>query len=40
VNQTNNSKTLAPLTATAATRSAARWLTWLENALLTYGFFV
>lgn len=40
VNQTNNSRTLAPLTATAATRSAARWLTWLENALLTYGFFV
>lgn len=40
VNQTNNSKTLAPLTAMAATRSAARWLTWLENALLTYGFFV
>jgi hypothetical protein len=40
VNQTNNSKTLAPQTGTAATRSAARWLTWLENALLTYSFFV
>jgi hypothetical protein len=40
VNQTNNSRTLALLTGTAATRSAARWLTWLENALLTYGFFV
>jgi hypothetical protein len=40
VNQTNNSKTLTPRTGTAATRSAARWLIWLENALLTYGFFV
>jgi hypothetical protein len=40
VNVTNNSKTLAPQTGTAATRSAARWLMWLETALLTYGFFV
>jgi hypothetical protein len=39
VNQTNNSKTLAPRTRTAATRSAARWLMWLQNALLTYSFF-
>ena len=37
---TNNSKTLMPQTGTAATRSAARWLMWLENALLAYGFFV
>jgi hypothetical protein len=40
VNLTNNSKTLAPQTGTASTRGAARWLMWLENALLTYGFFV
>lgn len=40
VNQTNNSKTLAPQTGTSATRSAARWLIWLENVLLTYSFFV
>ena len=39
MNLTNNSKTLMPQTGTAATRSAARWLMWLENALLTYGFF-
>lgn len=40
VNQTNNSRTLAPPTATAATRWAARWMTWLEHALLNYSFFV
>jgi hypothetical protein len=40
VNRTNNSKALNPRTGTSATRSAARWLMWLENVLLTYGFFV
>ena len=39
VNQTNNSQTLTPPTGTAAAFWAARWMMWLENALLGYGFF-
>lgn len=38
--QTNNSMTLAPRASVAASRWAARWLTWLENALLNYGALV
>jgi hypothetical protein len=33
--QTNNSKTLAPRTGPAATRWAGRFMLWLENSLLT-----
>jgi hypothetical protein len=40
VNRTNNSRTLAPQSGTAATRWAGRWMVWLEHALLTYAFFV
>lgn len=38
--QTNNSMTLAPRASVAASRWAARWLTWLEHALLNYGALV
>jgi hypothetical protein len=38
--QTNNSVTLAPRTGVAASRWTARWLAWLENALLNYSVFV
>jgi len=38
--QTNNSMTLAPRAGVAASRWAARWLTWLEHALLNYGALV
>ena len=38
--QTNNTMTLAPLASVAASRWAARWLTWLEDALLNYAVFV
>jgi len=37
INQTNNSLTMSPRGAAAATRWAARWMLWLENALLGYG---
>jgi hypothetical protein len=36
LNQTNNSRTLAPVSGTAGTRWAGRWLLWMEDALLTY----
>ena len=38
--QTNNSRTLSPRAGAAAARWAARWLSWLENALLNYGALV
>jgi hypothetical protein len=37
---TNNSVTLNPVTSVAASRWAARWMAWLEHALLTYGALV
>ncbi|MGE5243791.1 MAG: M1 family metallopeptidase [Betaproteobacteria bacterium] len=40
VNYTNNSRTLAPKGPQAATKWAAKWMVWLEDALLSYGFFV
>lgn len=40
VRQTNNSRTLAPKSAAAASYWAARWMAWLENALLNYAVFV
>ena len=40
VNYTNNSVTLAPRTKQAATKWSLAWLVWLQDHLLTYGFFV
>jgi hypothetical protein len=39
LNVTNNSWTVTPRAAQAASRWAARWLVWLQNAMLTYAFF-
>ena len=40
VNYTNNSVTLAPQARTAARKWSLAWLVWLQDHLLTYGFFV
>jgi hypothetical protein len=40
VNGTNNSATLAPKGAAAARKWSLAWLVWLQDHLLTYGFFV
>jgi aminopeptidase N len=40
VNYTNNSATLAPMADVAAQRWSLAWLVWLQDHLLTYGFFV
>ena len=40
VNRTNNSSTIAPQAAAAATRWALRWMAWLEHAMLTYAALV
>lgn len=40
MNRTNNSRMAAPASGVAATRWAARWLLWLEHALLNYGALV
>lgn len=40
VNYTNNSRTLAPRAEDAAVKWSLAWLTWLQDLMLTYGFFV
>ena len=40
LNYTNNTRTLAPRGREAATKWAATWMVWLEDALLTWGFLV
>ena len=40
LNYTNNSWTSRPRAAAASGKWALRWLTWLEDVLLTYAFFV
>ena len=40
VNVTNNSRTLAPRAAAASGKWAMRWMVWLQDLLVTYGFFV
>jgi aminopeptidase N len=40
VNYTNNSRTLEPDGPRAATKWAAKWLVWLQDALLTWSFLV
>ena len=39
-NYTNNSRTLTPRATAAATRWSLQWLVWLQDLLLTYGFFI
>jgi len=40
VNYTNNSMSLAPQAAAAARKWSLVWLIWLQDQLLTYGFFI
>jgi hypothetical protein len=40
VNYTNNSRTLKPRGPEAATKWSLKWMVWLQDALLTWGFFV
>jgi hypothetical protein len=40
VNYTNNSRTLAPRADEASTKWTLKWLTWLQDLLLTSAFFV
>jgi Peptidase family M1 domain len=40
VNYTNNSRSLAPRTKAAARKWSLVWLIWLQDHLLTYGFFI
>ena len=40
VNRTNNSRTLQPAAGRAATKWSLAWLIWLQDHLLTWGFFV
>jgi hypothetical protein len=40
VNYTNNSKTLHPRGPAAATKWASKWMVWLQDALLSWSFFV
>lgn len=40
VNYTNNSRTLAAKTEEAATKWSLKWMVWLQDLLLTWGFFV
>jgi hypothetical protein len=40
VNYTNNSRSLAPKGRAAARRWSLAWLVWLQDHLLTYGFFI
>lgn len=39
-NLTNNSRSLSPRTDAAATKWSLRWMVWLQDLLITYGFFV
>jgi len=40
VNYTNNSYTLKPMGAEAARKWSLAWMVWLQDLLLTYGFFI
>ena len=40
IDVTNNSRTLTPMAAAAATKWSLKWLVWLQDRLLTYGFFI
>ena len=38
-NYTNNSRSLAPQTAEASLKWALSWMVWLQQLMLSYGFF-
>ena len=40
VNLTNNSRTLEPAGAAAATKWSLKWMVWLQDHLLSWAFFV
>jgi hypothetical protein len=40
VNYTNNSRTLEPKGTKAATKWSTKWMIWLQDALLSWAFFV
>jgi hypothetical protein len=40
INYTNNSKTLEPRARAAATKWMLKWMTWVQDLMLTYAFFV
>jgi hypothetical protein len=40
VDYTNNSRTLEPRTAEAARKWSLTWMAWLQDLMLTYGFFL
>ncbi|HEY3383313.1 MAG TPA: M1 family metallopeptidase [Vicinamibacterales bacterium] len=40
INRTNNSRTLDPQGTAAATKWTLKWMTWLQDLMLTYSFFV
>ncbi len=40
VNRTNNSRTLEPLSRKAGRQWAGRWWLWLQDLVITYGFFL
>ena len=40
VNYTNNGRTLAPRTRAAGLKWSLTWMVWLQDLMLTYGFFV
>ena len=40
VNYTNNSRTLESSAPAAATKWSMKWMVWLQDALLTWGFLV
>ena len=40
INYTNNSRTLSPRTDEAATKWSLAWMIWLQDLMLTWGYFV
>jgi hypothetical protein len=37
---TNNSRTLTPSSGKASLKWSLKWMVWLQDLMLTYGFFV
>jgi hypothetical protein len=40
VNYTNNSRTMQPRSEEAGLKWSLTWMVWLQDLMLTYGFFV